>query len=374
MNVYAEHSNNVLTINKLSKKFGSHFAVNQATWSATSGQIICLLGHSGCGKTTMLRLIAGLEEPSSGSIQLEQNILWNEEQHIPAEARNIGLVFQDYALFPHLNVLENVMFGLKKFSKQQRQEIAEQALKHVSMHHHMHSYPYTLSGGEQQRVALARALAPKPHVLLMDEPFSNLDHRLRDQIRQSTIDLLKKTATTTVIVTHDPEEALQISDQIILMHQGKIIQIGTPKQLYLQPSTLFAARYFSALNEIPVKRLDHQIKTIFGHIALPENLAYAEKSISCCFRPHQVQVCREPVEGAAAAKVISSSFMGHAYQLHLQLAAESTILLAQVDHLQHFFETEQVYVSVDLTACFFFASDDDSNIAITSQLEQAVQV
>ena len=111
MNVYAEHSNNVLTINKLSKKFGSHFAVNQATWSATSGQIICLLGHSGCGKTTMLRLIAGLEEPSSGSIQLEQNILWNEEQHIPAEARNIGLVFQDYALFPHLNVLENVMFG-----------------------------------------------------------------------------------------------------------------------------------------------------------------------------------------------------------------------------------------------------------------------
>ena len=266
------------------------------------------------------------------------------------------------------------MFGLKKFSKQQRQEIAEQALKHVSMHHHMHSYPYTFSGGEQQRVALARALAPKPHVLLMDEPFSNLDHRLRDQIRQSTIDLLKKTATTTVIVTHDPEEALQISDQIILMHQGKIIQIGTPKQLYLQPSTLFAARYFSALNEIPAKRLDHQIKTNFGHIALPENLAYAEKSISCCFRPHQVQVCREPVEGAAAAKVISSSFMGHAYQLHLQLAAESTILLAQVDHLQHFFETEQVYVSVDLTACFFFASDDDSNIAITSQLEQAVQV
>jgi iron(III) transport system ATP-binding protein len=116
MNVYAEHSNNVLTINKLSKKFGSHFAVNQATWSATSGQIICLLGHSGCGKTTMLRLIAGMKT-KSGSIQLEHNVLWNEEQHIPAEARNIGLVFQDYALFPHLNVLENVMFGLKSSQK-----------------------------------------------------------------------------------------------------------------------------------------------------------------------------------------------------------------------------------------------------------------
>jgi iron(III) transport system ATP-binding protein len=141
------------------------------------------------------------------------------------------------------------------------------------MHHHMHSYPYTLSGGEQQRVALARALAPKPHVLLMDEPFSNLDHRLRDQIRQSTIDLLIQTATTTVIVTHDPEEALQIADQIILMHQGQIIQIGTPKQLYLQPSTLFAARYFSALNEIPAQRLDQQIKTIFGQVTVPKNLA-----------------------------------------------------------------------------------------------------
>ena len=249
MNMYAGSSASILTIKGLSKKFGQRFAVSQATWSADQGQIICLLGHSGCGKTTMLRLIAGLETPTNGSIQLEQNILWNEEQQIPAESRNIGLVFQDYALFPHLSVLENVMFGLKKFPKGQQQEMAEQALKHVSMHHHMRSYPHTLSGGEQQRVALARALAPKPHVLLMDEPFSNLDHRLRDQIRQNTIQLLKNTQTTTVIVTHDPEEALQIADQIILMHQGKIIQIGSPKQLYLQPSTLFAARYFSVLNE-----------------------------------------------------------------------------------------------------------------------------
>ena len=374
MNAYAEHSANVLTIYNLSKKFGPRFAVNQATWSATSGQIICLLGHSGCGKTTMLRLIAGLETPTSGSIQLEHNVLWNEEQHIPAEARNIGLVFQDYALFPHLSVLENVMFGLKKFPKKQRQEIAEQALKHVSMHHHMHSYPYTLSGGEQQRVALARALAPKPHVLLMDEPFSNLDHRLRDQIRQSTIDLLIQTATTTVIVTHDPEEALQIADQIILMHQGQIIQIGTPKQLYLQPSTLFAARYFSALNEIPAQRLDQQIKTIFGQVTVPKNLADTKESISCCFRPHQVQVSREPVTDAVTAKVLSSSFMGHAYQLRLQLASDSTIILVQVDHQQHFSANQQVYVSVDLAACFFFASSDDTSIAITSQLEQAVQV
>ncbi|MCJ8160474.1 ABC transporter ATP-binding protein [Acinetobacter zhairhuonensis] len=373
MNADAKHSAKVLIIDKLSKKFDSRFAVNEATWSASNGQITCLLGHSGCGKTTMLRLIAGLETPTSGSIQLEQNILFNEEQHLPAEVRNIGLVFQDYALFPHLNVLENVMFGLKKFNKNQRQEIVEQALKLVSMHHHILSYPYTLSGGEQQRVALARALAPKPHVLLMDEPFSNLDHRLRDQIRKSTIDLLKKTESTAVIVTHDPEEALQIADQIILMHQGQIIQIGTPKQLYFQPSTLFAARYFSALNEIPAQRLGNQIRTIFGHISVPENLSDAEQSISCYFRPHQVQVSRAPAAGMVAAKVMSSSFMGHAYQLQLQLVSESITVLAQVDHLQQFSNHEIVHVSVDLAACFFFAPDEHSGVLNTSQFEQDVQ-
>ncbi len=141
MNAYTAAQANVLTIRQLSKQFGSRFAVHQASWSAQRGQILCLLGHSGCGKTTMLRLIAGLETPSSGSIQLEQQILWNEQQQIPAEARNIGLVFQDYALFPHLSVLDNVMFGLKKLPKAQRQAVAEQALQHVSMQHHLHSYP-----------------------------------------------------------------------------------------------------------------------------------------------------------------------------------------------------------------------------------------
>ena len=361
MNAHTVTLANVLTIQKLSKKFGERFAVNQASWSAQSGQIICLLGHSGCGKTTMLRLIAGLETPTEGSIQLERKVLWDPYQQVQAEERNIGFVFQDYALFPHLSVLENVMFGLKKIPKHERQSIAENALKHVSMSHHIHSYPHTLSGGDQQRVALARALAPKPHVLLMDEPFSNLDHRLRDQIRQSTIDILKQTSTTTIIVTHDPEEALQIADQIILMHQGKIIQSGTPKQLYFQPKTLFAARYFSDLNEIKTQIQDQQLHTIFGNIDIPKHLT-SNNEIRCYFRPHQLRVNRIKTENSLAAKIISSNFLGYSQLLKLKIEAEDKVLSAYVEYSQHYDQAETVYLSLDLSQCFFYESNDSIEI------------
>jgi len=361
MNAHTVTLANVLTIQKLSKKFGERFAVNQASWSAQSGQIICLLGHSGCGKTTMLRLIAGLETPTEGSIQLERKVLWDPYQQVQAEERNIGFVFQDYALFPHLSVLENVMFGLKKIPKHERQSIAENALKHVSMSHHIHSYPHTLSGGEQQRVALARALAPKPHVLLMDEPFSNLDHRLRDQIRQSTIEILKQTSTTTIIVTHDPEEALQIADQIILMHQGKIIQSGTPKQLYFQPKTLFAARYFSDLNEIKTQIQDQQLHTIFGNIDIPKHLT-SNNEIRCYFRPHQLRVNRIKTENSLAAKIISSNFLGYSQLLKLKIEAEDKVLSAYVEYSQHYDQTDTIYLSLDLSQCFFYESNDSIEI------------
>jgi iron(III) transport system ATP-binding protein len=357
MNAHTVTLANVLTIQKLSKKFGERFAVNQASWSAQSGQIICLLGHSGCGKTTMLRLIAGLETPTEGSIQLERKVLWDPYQQVQAEERNIGFVFQDYALFPHLSVLENVMFGLKKIPKHERQSIAENALKHVSMSHHIHSYPHTLSGGEQQRVALARALAPKPNVLLMDEPFSNLDHRLRDQIRQSTIEILKQTSTTTIIVTHDPEEALQIADQIILMHQGKIIQSGTPKQLYFQPKTLFAARYFSDLNEIKTQIQDQQLHTIFGNIDIPKHLT-SNNEIRCYFRPHQLRVNRIKTENSLAAKIISSNFLGYSQLLKLKIEAEDKVLIAYVEYSQHYDQADTVYLSLDLSQCFFYEAND----------------
>ncbi len=225
------------------------------------------------------------------------------------------------------------------------------------MSHHIHSYPHTLSGGEQQRVALARALAPKPHVLLMDEPFSNLDHRLRDQIRQSTIDILKQTSTTTIIVTHDPEEALQIADQIILMHQGKIIQSGTPKQLYFQPKTLFAARYFSDLNEIKTQIQDQQLHTIFGNIDIPKHLT-SNNEIRCYFRPHQLRVNRIKTENSLAAKIISSNFLGYSQLLKLKIEAEDKVLIAYVEYSQHYDQADTVYLSLDLSQCFFYEAND----------------
>jgi iron(III) transport system ATP-binding protein len=195
----------------------------------------------------------------------------------------------------------------------------------------------------------------------MDEPFSNLDHRLRDQIRQSTIDILKRTSTTTIIVTHDPEEALQIADQIILMHQGKIIQNGTPKQLYFQPKTLFAARYFSDLNEIKTQIQDQQLHTIFGNIAIPKHLTSGNE-IRCYFRPHQLRVNRIKTENSLAAKIISSNFLGYSQLLKLKIEAEDKVLIAYVEYSQHYDQADTVYLSLDLSQCFFYESNDSIEV------------
>lgn len=361
----------VLRIEQLSKRFGARLAVNQVSWQASHGQIICLLGHSGCGKTTMLRLIAGLEAPTSGLIQLSNHILWSEEQSIPAEQRQIGLVFQDYALFPHLTVLENVKFGLKHLPKKQQEEVALSALAQVSMSTHTQSYPYTLSGGEQQRVALARALAPKPHIVLMDEPFSNLDHRLRDQIRNSTINTLKASRVTTVIVTHDPEEALQISDQIILMQDGQIVQMGTPQALYQHPNSLFAAQYFSMLNETLAEQKGTVLDTIFGRLDWSrQKQSFSTPHILCCFRPHHVSVETIDTPNSQAASIQKINFMGHAQQLELKLAVTKQMITAQVSSEKNFTLGQQVFISVEQKHLMFF--EKNSNLIMTESHDHSV--
>jgi iron(III) transport system ATP-binding protein len=261
----------LLRLEQVTKQF-SHAeipAVNQVSLTLMPGEILGLLGPSGCGKTTLLRLIAGFEQPQTGRIELAKPSMQSTPSGVIAtahicvapERRSIGMVFQDFALFPHLTVAENVAFGLKSKSKRRllreslacRSRVAE-AIALVGLEGKENCYPHELSGGQQQRVALARALAPRPSLILLDEPLSNLDVQVRLYLRQEVRDILKDTGTSAIFVTHDQEEAMAISDRIGVMHQGRLEQVGTPEQIYREPASRFIAEFVTQANFIPARR------------------------------------------------------------------------------------------------------------------------
>lgn len=238
-----------LEFENISHEFGPDAeTLRDVTLAAEPGEVLCLLGPSGSGKTTLLRIAAGIEPQSSGRVLLNGREIAGPAVFLPPEERSIGLVFQDFALFPHLSILDNVRFGLTALSRQEARDEAMIALARVGLQHYARSYPHVLSGGEQQRVALARALAPRPAVLLMDEPFSGLDSRLKDSVRAETLDVLRQSRATAIVVTHDAEEAMRMGDRIALLKDGRLVQVGTAQELYLRPASLFAAGFFSELN------------------------------------------------------------------------------------------------------------------------------
>ena len=281
------------------------------------GEILCLLGPSGSGKTTMLRIAAGLAIPDSGVVSIDGRVVDDGKTHILPEKRSVGLVFQDFSLFPHLTVLQNVLFGLTALPSAEAKEYAMRILERVGMQAFADIYPHEISGGEQQRVALARALAPRPGILLMDEPFSGLDSRLRDTIRDETVDLLRDTRSTTIIVTHDPEEALKVGDHIALMRQGRLVQYGTGLELYHQPKSLFSAQFFSEMNVFQATVRQGMLETPLGSIAAG-NLAEGQAG-HVCVRISDLEI--SPVNGAAVtgipAQIRSRKFMGLAEMLEL---------------------------------------------------------
>jgi iron(III) transport system ATP-binding protein len=248
------------------KRFGARSAVNGVSLDVSRGQVLCLLGASGCGKSTTLRIAAGLERPDAGCVFVGGRLVEGDGVHVPPERRGIGLMFQDYALFPHLSVRGNVGFGLAHLPRAERNRRAERELERVGLGHLADAFPHTLSGGEQQRVALARMLAPAPSVVLMDEPFSGLDTSLRDSVRATTLKTLREANAAVVIVTHDPDEALRIADRIALMRGGRIVQEGTPVELYAHPVDRETAVLFGSANLFHTQVTGRAARSPFGPV------------------------------------------------------------------------------------------------------------
>jgi iron(III) transport system ATP-binding protein len=257
-----------LEVSHLVRRFGAVAAVDDVSLQLFPGQVTCLLGPSGCGKSTTLRLIAGVDQPDSGVIRAGERVLSDASRHLPPEARGIGLMFQDFALFPHLDVAQNIAFGLTG-SRADKAARVGQLLEKVLLAGYGGKYPHQLSGGEQQRVALARALAPRPGILLMDEPFSGLDNRLRDGIRDDTLAVLKEEGAAVLLVTHEPDEAMRMADQIALMRAGRIVQQGAPYAIYNHPVDRAAAAFFSDINVIRGTVQGALTETAFGGFLAP---------------------------------------------------------------------------------------------------------
>jgi iron(III) transport system ATP-binding protein len=304
---------------QLVKSFGSGRIVDNVSFTVATGQILALLGPSGCGKTTTLRLIAGFEQLDKGWIEIASRTVADEKTHMPPEKRRVGMVFQDYAIFPHLNVAENIAFGLNRMPDAGPR--TEAMLELVGLLDAGEQMPHELSGGQQQRVALARALALDPAVLLLDEPFSNLDTTLRTQVRAEVRELLRRSSATAIFVTHDQEEAMFVGDSIAVMHQGRVEQIGTPERVFHRPATRFVAEFMGQSDFIGGRVAEQGIETALGHLQQKTALTPGTR-VEVLLRPDDIIIT---TDGEANARVRARQFVGIANVYHLHLSDGSTV-------------------------------------------------
>ena len=302
---------------ELSKKFGEVQAVDGVNLTLHEGRFLALLGPSGCGKTTTLRLLAGFEPPDTGKIEIGQQIVSGQGVFVPPEQRSVGMVFQEYALFPHMSVADNVAFGIpKRIDKKER---VHETLRMVGLADAMKRMPYELSGGQQQRVALARALAPQPQLILLDEPFSNLDAGLRSQVRAEVRQILRQAQATVIFVTHDQEEALSLADEVAVMIEGCIIQTDTPQKLYRRPISKQVATFLGNANFLPGQALEGQVSCALGQ--LPTSSTYSG-SVEVMLRPEDLALVPDET---GSAEIISREYFGHDQLVKVRL--DSTIEL-----------------------------------------------
>lgn len=319
-----------LTFEAVERRYGDTRALRGISLDIAPGEVVCLLGPSGCGKTTLLRIASGIEKPSAGRVLISGREVAGPSRFVPPEERHVGLMFQDFALFPHLTILENVAFGLKALPREEARREAHAGLARVGLGHTAQQYPHVLSGGEQQRVALARALVPRPSVVLMDEPFSGLDVQLRERLQEDTLRLLKETRATSMIVTHNPEEAMRLGDRIVVMRAGRIVQAGTLAQLYRDPVDLFVARLFSEINEIPWVVEGGALRTPVGTFQVP-GIHEGEAAV-LCLRQRAIRL-RPPGSGldGASQNGASQNGMGQPGRiLHVRYLGDAAIVQVAV--------------------------------------------
>jgi iron(III) transport system ATP-binding protein len=326
-----------LEVANLSRRFGHRDVVSDLTLTVAAGQVTCLLGPSGCGKSTTLRMIAGVENPDSGTIRIDGQTVCDDRTHLPPESRGIGLMFQDFALFPHLSVAKNVAFGLRGDARAKTARVDE-LLERVDLSGFGAKHPHELSGGEQQRVALARALAPRPRIMLMDEPFSGLDNRLRDGIRDTTLEVLKEEGAAVLLVTHEPDEALRMADEIALMRDGKIVQRGSPYNIYNAPIDRAAAAFFSDINVISGVSKGALTDTPFGAFLTPGHVDGGKVEI--VIRPQHLKIDFDRAgrgpnptsqDGTPARGIVSRArFLGHESLVDFTMDFDGSKLTAAV--------------------------------------------
>ena len=307
--------NPIIELAGVTRRYGATTAVTDASLALFEGRIACLLGPSGCGKSTLLRMIAGLEPVDAGEIRIAGQMVSSTGRVVAPEHRGVGLVFQDNALFPHLDVRGNIGFGLSHLPSGQRMAQVDALLEQFHIAHLARAFPHMLSGGEQQRVAIARALASKPALLLLDEPFSGLDGMLRESVRGALLDDLRAAGATVLIVTHDPDEAMSIADDLILMAGGRILQRGKPQDCYQQPTSIVAARLLGEMIVLPGMVRNETISTALGSHPAP---SMAEGEAQLALRPAALKLATCGI----SARVIAVRFVGPCHALQLDLGGQ----------------------------------------------------
>ncbi|MEM6999085.1 MAG: ABC transporter ATP-binding protein [Pseudomonadota bacterium] len=348
--------NNAIEINNLSVSIESHNILENISFNLEEGGIACLLGPSGCGKTTLLRCIAGFEKQHQGEVLIKGVRASNPKHQLPVEQRNIGMVFQDYALFPHLSVTDNIKFGLQKQNEKKAKQRVEELVELLSLQKHIDKYPHSLSGGQQQRVALARAMAPRPGVLLLDEPFASLDIELREQIARELRQILKQDEITTIIVSHNQLEAFAMADVIGVMNEGHLLQWGQAFNLYHEPETLEVADLIGEGVFISGMVLnENEVKTEIGLIQGESSHGIAPgKNVKVLIRPDDIiHDDGSPI----TARVMDKAFRGAEFLYTLELETGERLLSLVPSHHDHPIN-EPIGIRLEIDHLVTFPDDD----------------